>query len=111
MSLIVQTRTKTTEETVNISVDCTGWLDDGELLSGVPTIPDVTGITISSKSISTAIRKINGVNVAVAKAIQFSVTGGTAATSYDITMSCATNSTPAQTKQGTLTLNVVASNQ
>ena len=111
MSVASQIREKTTDETVNVSVDCTGWLDDGELLTGTPTIPVVAGITISNNVINTAAKTINGVSVAIAKAIQFSVTGGAAGDSYQITMSCTTDSTPAQIKQGTVTLNVVASNK
>lgn len=107
MSKAKEIRYKTVGGTHNASIDCRGWLDSGELLTGTPLIPDVTGITISSKSVSTEELEINGETIPIGMAIQYSVSGGTANTTYNISMTCSTDSTPAQIRGGTVVLKVV----
>ena len=101
---------KRVSEVRNVSISFAGLLDSGELLSGTPTIVEVTttDLTLTNKVISTAILTINDISVPVAEAVQFSVSGGTAGKTYKIRISCATNSTPAQTLYDEITLPVVA---
>jgi hypothetical protein len=79
--------------------DDEGPLDSGELLTGTPTIVEVStsALTISNKVVSTAELTINGRTVAIGEAVQCSVTGGTAGTTYTIRVTVDTDSTPAQT--------------
>jgi hypothetical protein len=97
----------TISEVVLASVSFVGKLDDGELLTGTPVIDTVTGLTFSDPVVSTAILTINGKTVPVGQAIQFKIVA-TAIGSYTIPASCATDSSPAQTRRAKLPLIVVA---
>lgn len=99
-----------TGETRNISVDFQGLLDSGELLTGTPTVTEVTtaDLTLASKAVSTAALTINGVTAAIGEAVTFSVTGVQAAKIYSILITATTTSTPAQTVQGTVRVKGVA---
>ncbi len=110
MSLAPQQQSKTASEIRNVSVSFSGKLDSSELLTGTPTVVEVTtsDLTLDNKLVSTAILTINGVSTPVAEAIQFNVAGGTAGTKYTISISCGTNASPAQTMYGTVVLNVTA---
>jgi len=103
-----QIQTKKVSEVRNAAVSFSGKLDSGELLTGTPTIPDVAGITISNKAVSTAILEINGISVPAAEAVQFSVSGGVAGTTYEISINSATDATPPQTLYGKVKLKVIA---
>jgi hypothetical protein len=110
MSKATSKEQKTASETRNVSVRFSELLDDGEVLTGTPTILELvsTDLTIISKSISTAVRTINGVSTPIGEAVQYSVAGGTAGTTYDIQIVAVTDSTPAQTLYGNLELKIVA---
>ncbi len=94
-----------------VAVDFQGKLDSGELLTGTPVVTEVStsDLTLANKAISTGALTIDGITVAIAEAVQFSVTGGTVANSpYTIKVSIGTDSTPAQTLLALLKLAVVA---
>ena len=93
----------------NIAVDCRGWLDDDEELTGTPTITiGAGGGTLSNKIVSAEQLSIDDQLVAAGKAIQFSIdTNGATAGEYTIEVSCSTDATPAQTPAGDLLLTLV----
>ena len=86
-------------ETRNGKVSFVDLLDDGESLTGTPTVVEVTtsDLTISNAAVSAAALTINGESVATGKAVQFKVTGGTAGTTYLLRITVSTDATPAQT--------------
>lgn len=59
----------------NISVDCSPVLDTSELMTGIPTVEEVStsDLTITDVSINTQTMTINSSTVIAGKAIQFSV--------------------------------------
>lgn len=89
---------KAVSEVVNIAVDCTEGLDSGESLTGTITAT-ASGITVDNVTVTSTTKVINGRTVAAGKAITARVSGGTAATRYEIKFSGATDSSPAQTRQ------------
>lgn len=94
----------------NIAVDFIDQLDAGEVLTGTPTVTEVTtsDLTLSNKIINTAELTINDRTVAIGKAVQCKVTGGTAYRTYKIKISVGTNSTPAQTLIAIIELRIEA---
>lgn len=104
-----QIPSKPTTAVRNAAVSFVGQLDENELLTGTPTVtvlPATGAPTIGSIVVSTATRTINGEQVPAGKAVQFTVTGGTANVKYTFTVTCGTNSTPAQTLVGYTRLRV-----
>lgn len=101
---------KRVSEVRNVSVSFAGMLDSGESLVGTPTIVEVTttDLTLTNKVVSNKTMMINEVNVAAGEAVQFSVAGGSAGKHYRIFVSCDTDSVPAQTLGGEITLGVIA---
>ena len=97
--------TKHVGETRNVAVNCTDELDSGELVASVTSV-SATGLTITNDQVSTAELTILGESVAIGKAIQFTVAGGTAGTTYDIVATYVTDSSPAQTLVAHLPLTV-----
>ena len=88
-------------EVRNVAVSFSGRLDTGELLTGTPTIVDISGdsptdLTISNKVVSTTSLTINGVTVPTGEAVQFTVTGQQSGKSYKILITVATDATPSQ---------------
>ena len=81
------------------SVDFSGKLDSGELLTGTPTVTEPTGtITPTGTVVNTAALEIRGNTVQPGEAVQFSVNvAGVPEGLYTIDVSCQTDSTPAQT--------------
>ena len=99
---------KAVSEVRNVAVDFRGRLDDGELLSGTPTVTQAT-LVPTNVGVNVAEKKINGWTVAIGQAVQFQVpAGGTPSTVYTFQISCATNSTPAQTLRALVLMLVVA---
>ena len=99
MSVAIETQFKKAAEERLVSVSLAGKLDSGELLTGTPTIVEVTtsDLTLANKAVSTAQLTISGRTVAIGQAVQFKVSGGTAGTTYTIRITVTTDSTPAQT--------------
>ena len=115
MTLVAaQIHAMTDGETRAAAVSFQDLLDDDELLTGTPTVVDLAGeLTLASKAINTAAIpvRINGVfvwEVAIGKAVQFTVTGGTAGTTYTIRVTCGSDGSPAQTVSRRVQVRVVA---
>ena len=81
--------------TRNVAVSFANVLDDGELLTGTPTIT-ATGLTISGEVVSTAILTIDGASVPIGEAVQCSVTGGAAGVTYEMDITVSTDAATAQ---------------
>lgn len=104
-----QIQTMSAAETRLVSVDFSGKLDSGELLTGtVTTTVSPTGPTISNAAVNSTTLTINGESVAAGQAVQFKITGVTAATEYVVTLTVATDSTPAETLTGAVAIKVDA---
>lgn len=88
-------------DTETVSVNFTDHLDAGELLSGSPTVVEVTttDLTLGNKAVNSAtyVESHTGDTVAIGAAVQFSVSGGTAYTTYRIRVTVNTDATPART--------------
>lgn len=108
MTRTQQAHTKHPSEVRNCGVSFAGALDEGELLTGTPTVTSVpSGLTFASPIVSTQALTINGATVAIGKAVQFKVTGGVSGVKYQIEVSCGTDATPAQTLYAELELLVI----
>ena len=70
-----QRHTKTVTEVRNVAVDFLGLLDDGELLTGTPTVVEVTttDLTLASKAVNATALTINGVDCIAGQAVTFKV--------------------------------------
>ena len=108
--LAIEVPEKTVSEVLNAAVNFSGKLSSGEKLTGTPVVVEVTttDLTLGSKVVSTAIVEISGIDVPIGEAVQFSVSGGVAGTTYTVNVSCTTDSTPAQTLHGKVTFTVEA---
>jgi len=77
------------------SVDFSGKLDTGEVLTGSPTVTEVTttDLVITNAQVSSAILVINGTSVPVGEAIQFKVdyAGATIRKKYIVKIVCGTD--------------------
>lgn len=89
----------------NIAVSFEGQLDDGELLTGTPTVTVApSGPTITLEATNSVGKTINNRKVPPRKAVTFSVSGGTNGTDYTFTVQCGT--TASQTLIGYTKLRV-----
>ena len=104
----IEVPAKTVSEVLNAAVSFDNKLDAGESLSGVPTVTEnvTSDLTLSNKVVSTSILDISGVDVAAGRAVQFSVSGGVAGSTYTLKVSCGTDSSPAQILYGKITFTV-----
>lgn len=93
-------------EVRNVSVDMQGKLDEGETLTGTPTVTEATGdIALSNKQVNTSALTINDVAVAIGEAIQFTADPADDAEGvYTIYFSCGTSE--GQTVDGELLLRI-----
>lgn len=75
-----QIRCKAASEVLWVAVDFSPKLQSGELLTGTPTVLEVTStdLTLANKNISTTALTINENEVASAAAVVFTVAGGSA---------------------------------
>lgn len=100
--------------TRNARVSFVGQLDEGELLSGTPTVTvSPTGgnpahVAVSSPAVTTETKTINGEQVPAGKAVTFRALAGTTIRLYTFTITITTNSTPAQTLVGYARIRVKA---
>ena len=105
MSRATQIRDMGVGETRNFSISYANKLDDGELLTGVPTITQdsksissAADLTLSEKGVSVAEVEINGEDVALGKAVQFRAVASSAALGrYVIKIVVTTDADDAQT--------------
>ena len=79
-------------ETRAVAVSMAGKLDEGETLTGTPTVVeiDTAEMTLSSKAVNTAALSINGATVAIGNAIQFVVSCPTVGR-YSVRVECGTS--------------------
>lgn len=73
------------------SVDFTSLLASGVTLTGTPTVAEVatSGLTITEKAVNVSvILRKNGSQIAIGKAVQFRVAGGTDGVTYRIQSTC-----------------------
>lgn len=96
MAKATQIHTKHPGETRNLAIDCTELLDSDETFTGTPTF-SASGLTFSGAKTNSTAATIRNRTVAVGKALQASVSGGTAGVEYRCEASCSTTATPAQT--------------
>lgn len=105
MSQAILSRSQRAAAVRNHAVDCSGQLEDDELLIGTPTVvPTPAGPTITNVQVTITLKKINGKRVRAGQAIAFTATGGTPGVSYSLLVRCGTDSTPAETIEEPLTL-------
>lgn len=110
-AIVPQLQYKQVSEARLVSVSFDNELEDGETFTGnTPTVTEITttDLTLDNKAVSTAALEINGKTVAIGRAIQFRVSGGTAGTTYKIAIQCATDATPAQTIRAIVQIVVIA---
>lgn len=97
---------KKPDETLRVNVDFTLYgLDKTELLTGTPVVVEVTttDLTLANKAVNIAtFTNQRGKIVAIGKGVQFTVAGGVAGTSYEVSVQCGTNGSPAQLLEGTV---------
>ncbi len=87
-------------EVNNVTVSFVGVLEKDELLTGVPTVVELStsDLTISNQSVNGAVVQMGDHIIPVGKAVQFKCLGQTGTTQYTIKVTALTDSTPAQTK-------------
>ena len=93
-----EVRAKKESETRNVTVNFADVLDENELLTGIPLVADTESpqsLVIDNIQINTVALTVEGESVSIGQAIQFRVSGGTIGQHY-ISISCGTDSTPAQ---------------
>lgn len=105
-----QRRTKTVGETRNLAVSFVDVLDASELLTGTPTVVEVTtsDLTITNKAVNNASMVVNGETCLAGQVVTCTVAGGVAGTDYQIRITVGTNASNAQTLQATVRLRVTA---
>ncbi len=76
-----------------VSVSAIHWLDEGELLTGIPTVVEITtaALTLGNKQINTTALTILGREVAIGQAVLFSVTGQVAGVTYRVRVTATTD--------------------
>jgi hypothetical protein len=88
--------------TRTVKVDCSLWLDGDALLTGTPSVDEVTttALTISNKSINTSVVTINKQRVAIGKAVLFVVTmpANGAGTTYRVRVTPTSDDSPANSE-------------
>ena len=102
-------RTKHPSESIAYAIDFTSLLSTGETLTGTPTVSgSPTGLTIGTPAVNTAtIIDDEGNTVAIGKAVQVRISGGTDSIDYSLTISCST--TASDTRVGVCKLYVRSS--
>lgn len=105
-----QRHTKSVSEVRNVSIDMRGVLDVGELLTGTPTVVEVTttDLTLANKAVNGATLTINGVECIAGQAVTFKVSGGVAGSTYTIRVTATSDASPAQTFVVSVRLTVTA---
>lgn len=104
-----QRHRKCVSETRLVGIDMRGLLESGELLTGTPTVAEVTStdLTLSSKQVNSGTIVVNGATCVAGQAVRFLVAGGVAGETYTIRVTVSSNGTPAQTFVVSVLLDVV----
>jgi hypothetical protein len=94
---LVELPTISVGDTELFAIDYTDMLDSSETLTG-PTCAEVTttALTIANVAVNSAAVTINGVSVAIGKAVQFKVSGQVINTTYTLLVTVTTTSSPAR---------------
>ena len=82
------------------TVEFLKYLDTGELLTGTPTVVEITStdLTIANVAVNTvALTDVLGNSVKIGQAVQFSVSGQVANTTYRLRVTAATDATVPRT--------------
>jgi len=103
-------------ETVTIGIAVAPRLASGELLTGTPTVVEVSSElggtdldpTIDNVQLNTAPITIRGVSYAIGQAILARVSGWSAAGTATLRAECGTDATPANTRGGLVVVTVLA---
>jgi hypothetical protein len=98
-----------------ISVDCTDWLDSGELLTGTPTITERTSfgdIAFANNVVNGSAITMFGRTIAASSAVQWKVSGQSRKANgdpqiYEVEFSVTTDATPARTLVRSVELEVI----
>ncbi len=99
MSLQPVSHTVEVGEIRNVSIDMRGKLDAGELVTGIPTIAEITttDLSFANNAFNTGDVTINGSVCATGQAVLFKVSGFLSGVKYRIRVTATTTATPAQT--------------
>jgi hypothetical protein len=88
---------KRSAEVRNAKVSFRDDLDEGEKLSGPPTVSPESGLTVDNEQVSVKALRILGEVVNAGEAVQYRISGGTHGQAYDVTITVDTNASPPQT--------------
>lgn len=92
----------------NIAVNFTDWLDQGEVITGTPTVSvSPSGVTLSAASVNTGRRVVDNRACQPGTVVTFTASSGSAGTTYTITVTASTSGS--QTLVGYVTLIVASS--
>jgi len=92
-------------EVANVAIDCSGFLDSGETITGTVTVEEqsTSDLTISSEQVNGSTITINGASVSAGYAVQCRVdTTGASAREYSLMVSVVTSA--GQTRKGLVAL-------
>lgn len=103
------TETISEDDVEVIAVDLTNWLDDGEQLTGTPTVVEVTtaDLTLDNKSISLVPQKVNGFMAPAGHVVLFRMTGQQTGTTYTVKITASTNASIPRTINRTISIECV----
>ena len=90
---------KSPGDTSAVAMDFNPLLRSGEVLTGTPTVSEVTStdLTIANVGLNSSTISVNGSDCAANTCVQCTVAGGSANTKYKIRITAGTDSSPAQT--------------
>ncbi len=92
----------------NVAVNFTDWLDQGEIITGTPTVSvSPSGPTLSAASANAWRRIVDGRTCQPGTVVAFTVSGGTAGVTYVVTITASTSGS--QTLVGYVTVVVASS--
>ena len=99
---------KQASEVLNVRCDFRDVLHPNELMTGTPTITEVTtsDLTLTNKAISNTELMILGEIVGIGEAVTFTLAGGSASTDYTLEVQIGTDATNAQTLRALLEIRV-----
>lgn len=93
-----QRRSKSVGETRNGTVSFSGFMDSSEVITGLPSVVQVTivpssiqNLTLTNVAINTSALVVLGETVAIGKAVQFRIGGGSAGQLYEIRVTASTD--------------------
>jgi len=99
MALVIGTLNVSVGDVENFEISYADYLDSGELLTGTPTIVEVTtsDLTLANKLVSTASLTILGKTVAIGEAVTFTCSGFLSGVTYTVRITVSTDAGNART--------------